>query len=119
MSSSDKSRPGAELLRHHRLWTRLQPAARGSRRLGALLGLAMMTACAPAPQTVCRHLAEVLAAELDTPKETILPERACTERLERQRDAVGRLVYRTYARCVVAANSLDELDKCKPMHVEE
>jgi hypothetical protein len=85
---------------------------------GSVLGFWLVWIRAPDPQRVCAHLVDLARAEAgaDTPRAVAALverlERRCVEdkaRIMRMRD---KIEYAKYARCVVAAPTLGDAERC-------
>lgn len=91
------------------------------KKFHTLLALAalvpMLAACAPSPEEVCQHIidltkkevgeeAEAMTEQLDAHKEK------CIKDGEHQKEMRGALEYNKEAKCVMAAESIADVEKC-------
>lgn len=89
------------------------------RTLLALAALApMLAACAPAPEDVCGHVVDLMKKELGDQVDA-MPEdeikkikENCVKEAEKEKEMKGALEYNKQAKCVMAAASLEDLEKC-------
>ncbi|MCA9683600.1 MAG: hypothetical protein KC431_08115 [Myxococcales bacterium] len=89
------------------------------RTLLAIAALApILAACGPAPAEVCDHVVDLMKKELgeqvgamsdDDIKEI---KDTCVKDAEKEKEMKGALEYNKEAKCVMAAASLADLDKC-------
>ena len=89
------------------------------RTLLALTALVpMLAACAPAPEDVCQHVIDLMKKELgDRVDEMPYVEVTkikddCIEEAKKEKELEGAMKYKKQAKCVMAAESLDDLKKC-------
>ncbi|PRP93382.1 hypothetical protein ENSA5_42810 [Enhygromyxa salina] len=90
------------------------------RTLIALAALApMLAACAPAPEDVCQHVVDLMKKELGEqvdamPEDEITKIKDnCVKEAEKEKEMKGALEYKKQAKCVMAAESLDDLKTCE------
>ena len=86
----------------------------------AVLGFYLAFVRAPAPATVCQHIIDVTLEEAgdqgmaEQTQEALL-ERMKQQCIEHKRDKLqlrGRLAYARYARCVMGASTLRDIEDC-------
>ena len=66
-----------------------------------------LTACGPSPKKVCEHTKELIGEgaedmDIDT----------CVKALEKQKEMKGSIEFNKEAKCVMKADSLEEMAKC-------
>ncbi len=89
------------------------------RSLLALVALApMLAACAPAPEDVCQHVVDLMKKELgdqvDMSDDDIKEIKdTCVKEAEKEKEMQGAIEYKKQAKCVMAASSFEELEKCE------
>lgn len=75
----------------------------------------MLFVHAPAPTVVCEHKIELaLAGVTDQDPGPLIEhlQSTCVQNAERRIQLRGRIKYANYAKCVVAAESLEEAERC-------
>ena len=78
-----------------------------------VLLLALASAgCGPSPTRVCKHVIEIASAEVASDERRALNVESCAARIEAERSRIGVSVYRTQARCVMAADSTSAISDC-------
>jgi hypothetical protein len=92
----------------------------------ALAALApMLAACAPAPEDVCQHVVDLMKKELGEqvdamPEEEITKIKDnCVKEAEKEKEMKGALEYKKQAKCVMAAESLEDLKGCEEEEKKE
>lgn len=66
-----------------------------------------LSACGPSPKKLCEHTKELIgegAEDMDIDK--------CVESLEKQKEMKGSMEFNKEAKCVMKADTLEEVGKC-------
>lgn len=72
--------------------------------------LTSLTACGPSPDKVCDHMTSLIEKEAG---DAVKPDKAkCVKSAERKKEMKGIFGYGEWAKCIVAADSLEAADKC-------
>lgn len=68
--------------------------------------------CAKSPEDVCGHMEKLMAKEANAEiaKKMV---KGCVADVKRRKEMKGYMKYRKESRCIVAASSLKDLEKCK------
>jgi len=92
------------------------------KKLSPFLALAalvpMLAACAPKPDEVCDHVIDLLKKELGDKAGEMTEDdlkgikETCVKDAEKEKELKGALEYNKQAKCVMAASSRADLDKC-------
>jgi hypothetical protein len=85
----------------------------------------MLTACAPSNEDVCAHVMDIMKKEMgdaasapseeDTKKFT----EKCVKDLDKEKEKIGAAEYKKQAKCVMAAEKMEDMMKCEPEEKKE
>ncbi|MCA9692257.1 MAG: hypothetical protein KC636_21845 [Myxococcales bacterium] len=96
------------------------------RTLLALAVLApMLAGCAPAPEDVCQHVVDLMKKQLGDQADAMPEEEItkikdnCVKEAEKEKEMKGSIEYNKQAKCVMAAETLDDLSKCEEEEKKE
>jgi hypothetical protein len=79
----------------------------------------MLIACAPKPDDVCQHVVDLMKKDLGEQVDALSEEQitkikdTCVKNAEKEKEAKGALEYNKQAKCVMAAESLEDLRECE------
>lgn len=79
----------------------------------------MLTACAPKPEDVCQHVVDLMKKEMGDQVDSMSEEQitkikdTCVKNAEKEKELKGAIEYNKQAKCVMAAESLEDLRACE------
>lgn len=92
----------------------------------ALAALApMLAACAPSNEDVCQHVMDIMKKEMGdaaaeaSEEDTKKFMEKCVKDLDKEKEKLGAAEYKKQAKCVMAAEKMEDLMKCEPEEKKE
>jgi hypothetical protein len=79
----------------------------------------MLVACAPKPDDVCQHVVDLMKKDLGDQADAMSEEQiakikeTCVKNAEKEKQAKGPIEYSKQTKCVMAAESLEDLRECE------
>lgn len=92
----------------------------------ALAALApMLAACAPSNEDVCGHVMDIMKKEMGdaatqpSEEDTKKFMEKCVKDFEKEKEKMGAAEHKKYAKCVMAAEKMEDMMKCEPEEKKE
>lgn len=85
----------------------------------------MLAACAPSNEDVCGHVMEIMKKEMGdaatkpSDEDTKKFMEKCVKDLDKEKEKVGAAEYKKQAKCVMAAEKMEDMMKCEPKEEEK
>jgi hypothetical protein len=85
----------------------------------------MLAACAPSNEDVCQHVMDIMKKEMgDAAGETSEEDtkkfmEKCVKDLDKEKEKIGAAEYKKQAKCVMAAEKMEDMMKCEPEKKKE
>ncbi len=84
----------------------------------------MLAACAPSNEDVCQHVMDIMKKEMGdaaTPSEEDTKKfmEKCVKDLDKEKEKIGAAEYKKQAKCVMAAEKMEDMMKCDPEEKKE
>jgi hypothetical protein len=79
----------------------------------------MLVACGPKPDDVCQHVVDLMKKDLGAQADAMSEEQitkikeTCVKNAEKEKENKGPIEYNKQAKCVMAAESLEDLRECE------
>lgn len=79
----------------------------------------MLTACGPKPEDVCQHVIDLMKKDLGDQADAMSEEQiakikeTCVKSAEKEKELKGAIEYNKQAKCVMAAESSEDLRACE------
>jgi hypothetical protein len=85
----------------------------------------MLVACGPKPEDVCQHVVDLMKKDLGDQADAMSEEQVakiketCIKSAEKQKEKIGAIEYNKEAKCVMAADSTEDLRACEGEKAEK
>lgn len=85
----------------------------------------MLSACAPSNEDVCQHVMDIMKKEMGdaatqpSEEDTKKFMEKCVKDLDKEKEKIGAAEYKKQAKCVMAAEKMEDMMKCEPEEKKE
>ena len=84
-----------------------------------------LAACAPSNEDLCGHIMEVMKKEMGdaatqpSEEETKKFTESCVKEMDKEKEKIGAAEFKKQAKCVMAAEKMEDMAKCEPEDKKE
>jgi hypothetical protein len=84
-----------------------------------------LAACAPSNEDLCGHIMEVMKKEMGdaatqpSEEETKKFTESCVKEMDKEKEKIGAAEFKKQAKCVMAAEKMEDMAKCEPEEKKE